>query len=150
MIERLLRVRKLAAEDENLRDSMLALDQQLCRDSQNLVIAVLGDGEVLRARVMVETVSAVLRAALDEWARLRCQGRDVDPVDVFHQAWNYLEQMLGGPGVRACVSRFVTLSSSLDTPISSSDVSQRLPAPAATVRESGESCVAGAFVGPVG
>lgn len=95
LIERLLRVRGLAAEDENLRDSLLALDQQLCRDNQKLLVAMLGDGDALRARVMVETVSVALRAALDEWARLRCQGQDVDPVDVFRRTWDYLGQMLG-------------------------------------------------------
>lgn len=90
LIERLLRVRGLAAEDENLRDAMLTLDQQFCRDTQDLVAAALGDGDALRARVMVETVSVALRAALDEWAQRRCQGQDADPVDVFRRAWGYL------------------------------------------------------------
>lgn len=93
LIERLLRVRGLTTEDENLRDALLALEQQFCRDDQSLVAAALDDGDALRARVMVETVSVVLRAALDEWAQLRCQGQDSDPVYVFRRTWYHLGQM---------------------------------------------------------
>jgi AcrR family transcriptional regulator len=92
-IQRLLRVRGLIARDDNLRRVALCLDAEFCRTGQTLITARLG-GEDLRARVMMETVSVALRAALDEWALRRQAGEDADLIDVFRQACGFQSEML--------------------------------------------------------
>lgn len=94
LMQRLLRVRCLIARDENLRRVALCLDAEFCRDGQSLLTASLGDGEDLRARVMIETVNVALRAALDEWALRRQSGEDADLIDVFRRAYGFQAQML--------------------------------------------------------
>ncbi|WP_229069020.1 TetR/AcrR family transcriptional regulator [Actinoplanes sp. DH11] len=92
-IHRLLRVRYLIARDDNLRRVALCLDAEFCRNGQDLITAALGGGTDLRARVMMETVSVALRAALDEWAMRRHAGEDADLTAVFQQACGFQLEM---------------------------------------------------------
>ncbi|MEV4349210.1 TetR family transcriptional regulator [Actinoplanes sp. NPDC049596] len=87
-VERLLRVRRLLAQDENLRRAALAFDAEACHANQRLI-----EGGPLRARVVIETVSVALRAALDEWARRRHDGEDADLLEIFREACGYQKAM---------------------------------------------------------
>ena len=82
-LHRMMRVRCLCRDDDNLRAASLLLDAEQCRARQEEVRA--GDGPEfdLRARILVETLSVVLNAALDEWATRRAAGEDADLVEVF-------------------------------------------------------------------
>lgn len=93
-IDRLLRVRCLVARDDNLRRVAMNLDAEFCRANQDRIASALGGGSELRARVMMDTVTAAMRAALDEWAMRRQSGEDTDLVEVFRQACAFQYEML--------------------------------------------------------
>ncbi|MEU8821218.1 TetR family transcriptional regulator [Actinoplanes sp. NPDC048796] len=82
-VDRLLRVRCLLARDDNLNRAAVAFDSQACHANQELM------GGGLRARVVMETVSAALRAALDDWALRRHDGEDADLLEIFREACRY-------------------------------------------------------------
>ncbi|MFI5960370.1 TetR family transcriptional regulator [Cryptosporangium sp. NPDC051539] len=85
----MMRVRCLCKADGNLRSASLVLDAEQCRSRQQ------GAGSV-RARLVVETVSVVLNAALDEWATRRVAGEDADVADVFRSTCALQRGLLRG------------------------------------------------------
>ncbi|XVU28462.1 TetR family transcriptional regulator [Actinoplanes sp. CA-054009] len=82
-VERLLRVRCLLARDDNLRQAAIAFDTRSCQANQELM------GGTLKARVVMETVSVALRAALDDWALRRHRGEQADLLEIFREACRY-------------------------------------------------------------
>ncbi|XVV15628.1 TetR family transcriptional regulator [Actinoplanes sp. CA-131856] len=82
-VERLLRVRCLLARDDNLRQAAIAFDARACQANQELM------GGTLKARVVMETVSVALRAALDDWALRRHGGEEADLLEIFREACRY-------------------------------------------------------------
>jgi AcrR family transcriptional regulator len=98
-LRRMMRVRCLCRDDDNLRAASLVLDAEQCRLRQQEVAAADGTQATLRARMLVETLNVVLNAALDEWA-IRCAaGEDADLVEVFRTACDLQRHMCGAAGV---------------------------------------------------
>ena len=95
--ERMLRVRCLVMAAAALRGALVRIDAEHARRFLERIAAATGSPRVdLRTRVVAETVSAGLRAALDEWASRREAGEDVALVDVYRATRACLREVTRG------------------------------------------------------
>lgn len=95
--ERMLRVRCLVMADAALRGALVRMDAEHARRFLERIAAATGSPRVdLRTRVVAETVSAGLRAALDEWASRREAGEDAALVDVYRATCACLREVARG------------------------------------------------------
>ncbi|GAA3383575.1 TetR family transcriptional regulator [Cryptosporangium minutisporangium] len=94
-LRRMMRFRCLCTKDDNLRQASLVVDAEQCRLRQQEVAAAGGSEAALRARILVQTLSVALNAALDEWASRSTAGEDTDLVEVFRATCEMQRQMCG-------------------------------------------------------
>ncbi|SHN39261.1 TetR family transcriptional regulator [Cryptosporangium aurantiacum] len=94
-LHRMMRVRCLCRDDDNLRHASLLLDSEQCRLRQHEVAAGSGAQSELRARILVETLSVVLSAALDDWAARCAAGEDADLVEIFRGTCEMQRRLCG-------------------------------------------------------
>ncbi|MDX2939340.1 TetR family transcriptional regulator [Streptomyces ipomoeae] len=95
VVTRMLRVRRLVAQDEALRSAALRREAEQCERFLRLLAAATGSRPVdARVRLVAEVVSATLRVAFDEWAAQRKPDGETALADVYRATCARLREVV--------------------------------------------------------